>query len=260
MKFFTAVLFGFCFLALEGVQGLPLEERGISNCDKLHDYVKKYLEEAKKNFPSKYNLMKMGMKTFNFDVENDASLRPFMCKLADAKTLKDIHNMMPVLPYDQLVNAYRMAQKLEANLGGYSNTRRFLEAGFDFMDWLKSLNVRNPVDIKNSYKLEDVERFFEVMQIKFGSRWISWIVMAENQNMLIEDPKVLAKNLFECQGEKDFQQKTGFTEHEVSALWRTFQTNKVFMIEQSMVTRDNIDFIAEGENLVGELGLYNLEY
>ena len=64
------------------------------------------------------------------------------------------------------------------------------------MDWVKGMKVRNPVDIRANYKLKDVERFFEVMQVKYGSRWIAMVLLAENQNMLIEDPKAMAENLY----------------------------------------------------------------
>ena len=43
--------------------------------------------------------------------------------------------------------------------------------------------------------LDELTRLFEVFQVKYGSRWLSYLAMSPNEMILIEDPAAVAKKI-----------------------------------------------------------------
>ena len=66
----------------------------------------------------------------------------------------------------------------------------------DLLNWIESLGVADPTEIKTKHDLATVVDFFKMMQVKYGSRWVSYPVNADFEEILITSPEVAAESLY----------------------------------------------------------------
>ena len=70
-----------------------------------------------------------------------------------------------------------------------------------FVDWNQMMwdveqNTLTPTRVSEAIDLSNLTRITEVMQVKYGSRWIALILESVNENGLIDDPREFAKELY----------------------------------------------------------------
>ena len=61
----------------------------------------------------------------------------------------------------------------------------------DSYNWAK----KRPSNETQAEKQEWFTKFFKFMQVKYGGRWVGYLVPIEHQTFLIEDPEAMAKKL-----------------------------------------------------------------
>ena len=59
----------------------------------------------------------------------------------------------------------------------------------DMFAWVAEKRLTKPT-------LDELTRLFEVLQVKYGSRWLSYLALAKDEMILIEDPADAAKKIY----------------------------------------------------------------
>ena len=67
----------------------------------------------------------------------------------------------------------------------------------DMYKWSNQLHNGNT--LQEVTDLPTLTHFLEVMQVKYGSRWLALLINVPNQDFLIEDPEEFAQKLFGMQ-------------------------------------------------------------
>ena len=75
------------------------------------------------------------------------------------------------------------------------------------MMWEVEQNTITPTRVSEAIDLSNLTRITEVMQVKYGSRWIALILKSVNVNGVILDPKEFAKELYGKNMLRNLQEK-----------------------------------------------------
>ena len=80
----------------------------------------------------------------------------------------------------------------------YCVFNRELDAGLEFVYAVANATrtVPGATKVSDVIDLPTLTHIFQVMQVKYGSRWLSSFFMMPNQMYLIEDPEKLASDLY----------------------------------------------------------------
>ena len=223
-------------------------------CDRAFALLSKGLEVMKASDEFAYYMLAHSFRsTFNVDMLNPVELKALICKVTGAKTLRGLYDSVKpnTRSYESVVRDYRYLQKLLGQVGGYTNIPRMWMLAQDIMEFVESAP-----DMKTN--LTDLTRFLEVMQVKYGSRWISLLGSSKNQMLMIEDPEAMAKKLYECKSRDEVAALFKISSKDAHPLYRYLLYHDMPPVPPELVniTQQAVPFIT----IMGDEGIFNLPY
>ena len=249
--------------ALAGAHGY-LEERAEpnENCDVAFKKVWNLLETLKANYPEKYEgEVTMLSMQLGANFSNPVELKPLFCKFLGFRTLKEAYaalNTKGSVKYAQVVESYKYIQDIMSQFGGYSNIPRIYEMAKDVFAFANS-SIHSGHTQKRD--LAVLTRFFEVMQVKYGSRWLSFVTSTGNQMVLVEDPQVMATNLYACNHTQDIADLLSIDNGNVHFVYWSILGDKPTELPAEWLQEGGIMTItAQAYILLGEYGFFTLDY
>jgi len=205
-------------------------------------------------------------RTFHVNVNNTEKWHTLICKLANAKTLRDVANVTPGIPYEALKERYAQFQDSISASGGYTSAWRTFHALADFsnMLWDSVQNTTSPKKLSEAIDLPTLTRIMEVMQVKYGSRWVGLVMESANENGLILDPQACAKELYESNSGEEYAAKqkqiSGLDQYRLQLFHIYIIGNKETRAVNEKYINDKGRIIPNAITVLGSYGLLTLEY
>jgi len=223
-------------------------------CEKAFTLLWKGLEMMKSTRPREYQgAVYMAGMLLQVDLRNADTLKSRVCNITGVKNLRELHATLPFMgrTYEKAVTEYKNFQEKLGGIGGYTNIPRIWMLAQDLLKFIQGAPGVQP-------DLATLTRFFEVNQVKYGSRWLSLLAMSKNQMVLIEDPKVMAKKLHDCTSEDDVAKLLSIETKKAKPIYEFLLLRKSQRVKPSEL--ELVDFAVQGVTLMGEMGLFNLQY